>query len=148
MCSCVTLFSLLEILRLRMESDRFFTTPCRGTNSTLAHVKLKMAFYKDFSNSLDLLWVFILFLLSNFHRFNKKRWHLKIKFREDLSRCWWYKVFAECPLCFISKNCFWTYAIYCICKCLKTGWIIYHLPVNVMSQWTSNFISFQSPNIT
>lgn len=62
--------------------------------------------FTDFSNSPDHLWVFILFLLSNFCWFNKKLWYLEIKFREDLSRCWWYQMFAECPLCFISRNCF------------------------------------------
>lgn len=71
-----------------------------------AHVKRNELSYKDFSNSLDYLWMFILFLLLNFHWFNKKQWYLELKFREDLSRCWWYKIFAECPLCFISKNCF------------------------------------------
>lgn len=80
--------------------------PLSETDSVPAHAKLSEVLYKDFSNSLDHLWMFILFLLSNFRWFNKKRWYLEIKFREDLSRCWWYKVFAECPLCFISRNCF------------------------------------------
>lgn len=44
----------------------YSTTPFGETDSTLVHVKLNEAFYKDFSNSLDLLWMFILFLLSNF----------------------------------------------------------------------------------
>lgn len=80
--------------------------PLSEPDSTPAHVKLNEVLEKDFSNSLDHLCMFILFLLSNFRWFNKKQWYLELKFREDLSRCWWYKIFAECPLCFISKNCF------------------------------------------